>query len=253
MKNLEFIMESKFNSQDLYEVLGVPRDAQLPAIKKAYKKLSLKYHPDKNPNNKEEAEEIFKKISYAYGILSDEGKRKNYDRYGREFFEQGGTSNHHSGGGGGFSSAHFNMRNADDIFREFFGGRDPFAGFFDDDDDFFGGGFGFSGGMMGGSLFEEMGMGRGRQDRGQQRQQPQQRRDPFAMMMMDDDDFFGGGFGGGGGFSSFQSSSFGGMGGGMGQGISQQTVIENGVKRQITKKTKYDESGNQHTEVTEEF
>jgi curved DNA-binding protein CbpA len=52
-------------------VLGVPRSADEGAIKKAYRKLSLKYHPDKNPDNKEKSEEIFKKISYAYGILSD--------------------------------------------------------------------------------------------------------------------------------------------------------------------------------------
>lgn len=50
----------------MYTVLGVPKTADLATIKKAYKKLSLKHHPDKNPNNKEEAEEIFKKISYAY-------------------------------------------------------------------------------------------------------------------------------------------------------------------------------------------
>jgi curved DNA-binding protein CbpA len=60
-----------FNSEDFYEVLGVPRDADENTIKKAYRKLSLKYHPDKNPNNKEEAEEIFKKVSCAYGVLSD--------------------------------------------------------------------------------------------------------------------------------------------------------------------------------------
>lgn len=65
-----------FNSEDFYEVLGVQRNADDNAIKKAYRKLSLKYHPDKNPNNKQEAEEIFKKISYAYGILSDKEKRK---------------------------------------------------------------------------------------------------------------------------------------------------------------------------------
>lgn len=55
----------------MYTVLGVAKNADLATIKKAYKKLSLKHHPDKNPTNKEEAEEIFKKISYAYQILSD--------------------------------------------------------------------------------------------------------------------------------------------------------------------------------------
>lgn len=79
-----------FNSEDFYEVLGVQRNADDNAIKKAYRKLSLKYHPDKNPNNMQEAEEIFKKISYAYGILSDKEKRKIYDKYGREGLENGG-------------------------------------------------------------------------------------------------------------------------------------------------------------------
>jgi|TARA_B110000305_G_C19348128_1_gene592767 curved DNA-binding protein CbpA len=55
-----------FDSEDFYEVLGVPRNADDKNIKKSYRKLSLKYHPDKNPDNKEIAEEIFKKISYAY-------------------------------------------------------------------------------------------------------------------------------------------------------------------------------------------
>jgi len=64
-----------FDSDDFYEVLGVPKSADENAIKKAYRKLSLKYHPDKNPNNKEAAEEVFKKVSYAYGILSDPQKR----------------------------------------------------------------------------------------------------------------------------------------------------------------------------------
>lgn len=67
--------QPNFDSEDFYEVLGVPKSAQENEIKKAYRKLSLKYHPDKNPDNKEAAEEIFKKISFAYGILSDKKKR----------------------------------------------------------------------------------------------------------------------------------------------------------------------------------
>ena len=79
-----------FDSEDFYEVLGVPRNADDKNIKKSYRKLSLKYHPDKNPDNKEIAEEIFKKISYAYQILSDPQKRQDYDNYGRDYVENGG-------------------------------------------------------------------------------------------------------------------------------------------------------------------
>lgn len=142
------------------------------------------------------------------------------------------------------------MQSADEIFRQFFGGKDPFANFFDDDDDFFGGGFGS--------------MGMGMRSMGQKGSR--KNRDPFAGMGMgfdDDDDFFGGGgfgggmqmmSGGGGGFSSFQSSSFGmGGGGGMGESISQSTVIENGRQKTVTKKTKIDQNGNRTTEITEEF
>lgn len=82
---------ANFNSKDFYENLGVPRNAELSEIKKAYKKLSLKHHPDKNPENKEKAEEVFKIISYAYQVLSDESKRRDYDKYGREFIEGGGS------------------------------------------------------------------------------------------------------------------------------------------------------------------
>ena len=64
-----------FDSEDFYEVLGVSKHSNEAEIKKAYRKLSLKYHPDKNPNNKEQAEEIFKKVSFAYGILGNQQKK----------------------------------------------------------------------------------------------------------------------------------------------------------------------------------
>lgn len=96
---------ANFESEDFYEVLGVDRDADNNAIKKAYRKLSLKYHPDKNPNNKEAAEEIFKKVSFAYGILSDQKKRHDYDAYGRDYVVNGGHTN--NGGGGGHQGFHF--------------------------------------------------------------------------------------------------------------------------------------------------
>ena len=92
---------ANFDSEDFYEVLGVSRNAEEKEIKKAYRKLSLKYHPDKNPNNKEMAEEIFKKISFAYGILSDKQKRSDFNKYGRDYVINGGHSQNNGGGGGG--------------------------------------------------------------------------------------------------------------------------------------------------------
>ena len=74
-------------SEDYYKVLGVAKDALPEAIKKAYRKLALKYHPDKNPGNKE-AVEKFKKISEAYAVLSSEEKRKQYDNFGSDNFSQ---------------------------------------------------------------------------------------------------------------------------------------------------------------------
>lgn len=67
-----------------YKVLDVSKDATTIDIKKAYRKLALKWHPDKNPEQKEEAEKKFKEISEAYEVLSDEKKRKLYDQYGKE-------------------------------------------------------------------------------------------------------------------------------------------------------------------------
>ncbi|WGH24675.1 MAG: DnaJ domain-containing protein [Candidatus Shikimatogenerans bostrichidophilus] len=69
--------------KDFYDILGVGRDATINDIKKAYRKLAIKYHPDKNPKNKKEAEKKFKEATEAYSILSDKNKRREYDQYGQ--------------------------------------------------------------------------------------------------------------------------------------------------------------------------
>lgn len=117
------------NKRDYYEVLGLDKKATDDQIKKAYRKLALKWHPDKNPNNKEEAENRFKEISEAYAVLSDPEKRKRYDMVG---FEEAGMP----GSDFDFSHFSFNFAQAEDLFRHFFGGRDPFAMFMNDDDFF---------------------------------------------------------------------------------------------------------------------
>ncbi|MBO4491588.1 MAG: molecular chaperone DnaJ [Lentisphaeria bacterium] len=89
-------------AKDYYESLGVPRTATDDEIKKAYRKLAVKYHPDKNPGDKK-AEEKFKEISRAYEVLSDSKKRAQYDQFGPELFEHGGASGAPGGGAGGFS------------------------------------------------------------------------------------------------------------------------------------------------------
>ncbi|XP_053357298.1 dnaJ homolog subfamily B member 6b isoform X2 [Clarias gariepinus] len=232
---------------EYYHTLGVRKDASQDDIKKAYRKLALKWHPDKNPDNKEEAERRFKEISEAYEVLSDEDKRSLYDRYGKDALSGGG-------GRGGRYDDHFGgvftFRNPEDVFREFFGGRDPFADLFGDDpfdpfEDF----FGFGGGRRqrgvrprtGGSFFPGFG--------------------GFPP--------FGGGFSGfdsgfasigpmgGGNFTSFTSSSFGGSGGGGGGGggmgnfrsVSTSTKFING--RRITTK-RIVENGQERVEVEED-
>uniref|UniRef100_A0A8D0BWZ2 J domain-containing protein n=1 Tax=Salvator merianae TaxID=96440 RepID=A0A8D0BWZ2_SALMN len=115
---------------DYYEALGVPRNASPEDIKKAYRKKALQWHPDKNPDNKELAEQKFKEIAEAYEVLSDKSKREVYDRYGKEgVMGAGGPSGSRAHPGQEFT---FTFRSAHDVFREFFGGRDPFADFFDD-------------------------------------------------------------------------------------------------------------------------
>ena len=105
------------NKRDYYEVLGIAKGASDAEIKKAYRKLAKKYHPDANPGNKE-AEEKFKEIGEAYEVLSDPQKKAQYDQFGHAAFEQGGGF----GGGGGFYGGGMNF-DMGDIFDMFgFGG-----------------------------------------------------------------------------------------------------------------------------------
>ena len=120
---------------DYYRVLEVDKNATEADIKKAYRKLALKWHPDKNPNNKEEAEKKFKSISEAYEVLSDKEKRQVYDRYGKGGLTRGGGG--YEGGGAHyehgteFPNFQFTFHDPRDIFKEFFGGHDPFADILD--------------------------------------------------------------------------------------------------------------------------
>jgi len=103
--------------EDYYKILGVDRNANAEEIKKAYRKMALKYHPDRNPGNKE-AEHTFKKAAEAYGVLSDPEKRKLYDQYGLEGLK--GTSTR------GYS----NFEDIFDAFGDIFGGGSIFEDFF---------------------------------------------------------------------------------------------------------------------------
>ncbi len=104
------------DKRDYYEVLGLDKNADDAAIKKAYKTMAKKYHPDLNPNNKE-AEEKFKEINEAYGVLSDADKKAKYDRYGHAAFDPASGA----GGFGGFGGFGDDF-DISDIFSSFFGG-----------------------------------------------------------------------------------------------------------------------------------
>jgi DnaJ family protein B protein 4 len=133
---------------DYYKVLGIGRDASASDIKKAYHQLALKYHPDKNPNNREDAETKFKQVSEAYDVLSDEKKKAIYDKFGEAGLKGGAADDAGTGagagpsgfaggfpGGGGGMNYRFSQGDATRIFQQFFGSSDPFGG-----EDPFGGG-----------------------------------------------------------------------------------------------------------------
>lgn len=215
-------MEVPGNDTDFYyEILGVDKDANDAEIKKAYRKLALKWHPDKNTDNREEAERMFKVISEAYEVLSDPEKRKVYDVYGKDGLVGGGGM----GAGASFGpSFQFHFMNPNDLFQQFFGSSFPV---FDD---------GFAGPSWTRQHSQEQRSSSGRQ------RQAQRGMHPFGGGMFagfssfDDDPFFSNsGFGSG--FSSFSTfSNFGGGGGGGGNFVSQSTSTRTVNGNQVTTK-----------------
>ena len=122
------------DKRDYYEVLGVARTASADEIKSAYRKLAMKYHPDRNPGDKA-AEEKFKEAAEAYDVLHDAEKRQRYDQFGHQAFANGGS--------GGFGGGGMNMDDIFSMFGDIFGGRargGGFSGGFGGFEDFFGGG-----------------------------------------------------------------------------------------------------------------
>ncbi|XP_045070101.1 LOW QUALITY PROTEIN: dnaJ homolog subfamily B member 2-like [Coregonus clupeaformis] len=208
---------------DYYDILGVSRNASPEDIKKAYRKQALRWHPDKNPDNKEEAEGKFKELAEAYEVLSDRSKREVYDTFGEDRMPNNAGSSRHPAPED-FPGFTFTFRSPEEVFREFFGGQDPFANFFDD--------FAFGRGMQSGFHGHP----------GASRLGPS-RFFSFPSAGVHD-------------FTSF-SSSMGGMdgvnsmGGGMGnfKSVSTSTRVING-KRLTTKKIK--ENGQERTEIEED-
>ena len=144
--------------RDYYEVLGIKKGADDEAIKKAYRKLAKKYHPDMNANNPD-AEEKFKEVTEAYNVLSDKEKRKLYDQFGHAAFESGAdTSGFHGDPNGSYQEFHFEGGDMEDLFKDLFGEGFSGQGF---------SGQGFSGQGFGGQGFSGQGFsGQGFSGRG---------------------------------------------------------------------------------------
>ncbi|KAL3225273.1 hypothetical protein MRX96_025956 [Rhipicephalus microplus] len=132
---------------DYYNLLEVPRNASPEDIRRAYRRLALRWHPDKNPDNKAEAEARFKEISEAYEVLSDESRRRQYDIYGHGGHDADRHADYGSSrGGNAYHSTGafaFTFRDPEELFREFFGSSDPFRDLFR----------GFHGGQRGATVF----------------------------------------------------------------------------------------------------
>jgi len=149
-------MPPNLRSDEYYAILGCKRGDNEAQLKKAYRKLAVKWHPDKNPGS-EEATTNFQKISEAYAVLSDDKKRKLYDQYGKDGVTAAEQGNEPGAGGCGFhgGGGHHGMspQEAEQFFSMFFGGSDPFSGRRSSSSSF-GGGPGmnmmFGNGMMGG-------------------------------------------------------------------------------------------------------
>ncbi|GIV76599.1 DnaJ domain-containing protein [Litorilinea aerophila] len=145
--------------KDYYQILGVPRNATDKEIKKAFRQLAQKYHPDKNPGNKE-AEQKFKEINEAYTVLSDPEKRKKYDRFGAQWeqYERAGGRpedfDWSAWTGGGPRGSYTTRTVTPEEFEQMFGGMGGFSSFFDA---LFGSGMGGMGGRPGGSFRQSRG------------------------------------------------------------------------------------------------